>query len=200
MKNIIPTISFILLTLTPGHSQDVIRLENENIQTFMNRIIPDSMKFAHQIIETKNWDSLGAIIAFYGFDDTNDINIGFNQIYGHVFICQDSLKYREITFGPILEDGGMPEIIAVSFANTDKDKKKELIVLCTYDQKHYDYEGTFYETYIYDTPTNTDKLLFLNNLNEHFYGCECSFRNGQVKTAKYKTIKDVKRQLDKMGY
>lgn len=201
MKNTILTISLLFATTTYSRSQDIIRLENENSETFMNRIIPDSMQFAHQIIETKNWDTLsGVIIVFYGYDDTNDINIGFNQIYGHAFLSQDSIKYRDISFGPIFEEGGMPEIISISFANADKDKVKELLVLCTYDQKHYDYSGTFYETFIFDNPDKSDKLHFFNDLSERFYGCECSFRNGQVKKAKYKTIKEIKKQLSKMGY
>jgi hypothetical protein len=177
------------------------RQENETIETFIKRLVPDTTKLAHAIIETNSWDtSLKAIVAFYGYDDTSDINTGFNKIFGHIYLPLGKNTYRDISFGPIEEDGGYPEILSVFFSNADKDKSKELIVLCKYDQRHYDYGGEFYETFIFDNPGKKNQLTYLEDLSEKFWGCECEWSNGKTKVAKYKTAKDIKAGLKKMGF
>lgn len=181
--------------------QTVKRQDTETVEAFVKRLMPDTMELAHQVIETNTWDTKAkAIITFYGYDDTIDINTGFTEIFGHLYLPIGQNNYRDISFGPIEEDGGYPEIISVFFANADKDKPKELIVLCKYEQQHYDYDGLFYETFIFDNPQQQNKLTYFEKLSEKFWGCECGWRNGKIETAKYKTAKDVKAKLKQLGF
>ncbi len=181
--------------------QTVKRQDNETVEAFIRRLVPDTMEITHQVIETNTWDTTAkAIIAFYGHDDTSDINTGFNKIFGHLYLPVGQNNYRDISFGPIEEDGGYPEIISVFFVNADKDKAKELIVLCKYEQRHYDYDGEFYETFIFDNPQQQNQLTYFEKLSEKFWGCECGWRSGKTETAKYKTAKDVKAKLKQFGF
>ena len=184
-----------------SYGRTVKRQDNETVEAFIKRLMPDTTELAHQIIETNTWDmTTKSIIVFYGYDDSSDINTGFNKIFGHLYLPTGQNNYRDISFGPIEEDGGYPEIISVFFANADKDKSKELIVLCKYEQRHYDYDGEFYETFIFDNPQPQNQLTYFEKLSEKFWGCECGWRNGKTETAKYKTAKDVKAKLKQLGF
>lgn len=200
MKHILFFIVTTFTTLTV-FGQALKRQDNETAEMFVRRLKPDTTELAHPVIETATWDTTArAIIAFYGYDDPKDINTGFNKVFGHIYFPVEKNRYRGITFGPIGEDGGYPEIISVFFANADKDKAKELVVLCRYDQRHYDYNGEFYETFIFDNPSGETALTYFNKLSEKFLGCECGWRDGRTETAKYKTAGAVKAGLLKMGY
>lgn len=200
MRHALIFIVTIFTTLTVV-GQTLIRQYEETAEMFANRSKPDTTELAHPVIETSIWDTDGkAIIAFYGYDDPKDVNTGFNKVFGHVYMPVGQNIYRDISFGPIEEDGGYPKIISVFFANADNDNSKELIVLCKYDQRHYDYSGEFYETFIFDNPSAGNELPYFNKLSEKFFGCECGWRDGKVKTAKYKTAKAVKAGLVNMGY
>jgi hypothetical protein len=182
-------------------AQTITRQNNETAEQFIKRIQTDSTVLAHPLIETNTWDSSSkAIITLYGYDDPRDPNIGFNKIFGHLYFPTGQNKYRDILFGPIEEDGGYPEILSVFFTNADKDKAAELIVLCKHDQQHYDYSGAFYSTLIFDNPGSNNQLTYFEKLSNTFLGCECGFRDGKNKVAKYKTAKDVRTKLKKMGF
>ena len=194
-------ILFFIITIFTVHvssCQTLKRQNDETVEGFINRLKPDTTALAHPIIETTTWDtSAKAIIAFYGYDDPKDSNMGFNKIFGHLYLPKGQNTYRDLSFGPIEEDGGYPEIISVSFANADNDKAKELVVLCKYDQQHYDYSGEFYEPFIFDNPSRQNRLIYFDKLSEKFFGCECGWRNNKTEVAKYKT---AKAGLAKMGY
>lgn len=134
------------------------------------------------------------------WDDFNDPNTGCNKIFGHIYLPIGQNKYRDIKFGPIGEDGGYPEVISVFFGNTDNDKFKELIVLCKYSQRHKDYEGDLYESYIYDNPSEKDTLRYFKELSESFWGCDCGYSDGRTEVAKYKTAQSIKIKLKEMGF
>jgi hypothetical protein len=181
--------------------QSITRQYNESVESFVNRLRPDSMVLAHAIIETNTWDTATkAIIALYGYDDPRDPNTGFNKISGHIYLPVGQNRYREISFGPIEEDGGYPEILSVFFSNADKDKSKELVVLCKYEQQHYDYGGVFYGTFIFDNPSQRQSLAFFKKLSNKFLGCDCGGRDGRKEKAKFKTAEDVKAGLKKMRF
>lgn len=201
------TIYYIILAigLVCTHSnlkaQTVKRQAGETTEAFVQRLAPATMELAHPVIETTTWDSTAkAIVAFYGYDDTADVNTGYNKIYGHLYLPAGNSNYRDISFGPIEEDGGYPEIISVFFANADKDAARELVVICQYMQRHYDYSGDAYETFIFDNPSGQSKLTEFNKLEEHFRGCDCEWRNGKTETAKFKTAKEIRAELKKLGY
>jgi hypothetical protein len=200
MRHILILIATIL-TAFVSFGQTAKRQDNETVEAFIKRLMPTNTELAHPIIETNTWDTTAkAIIAFYGYDDPSDENIGFNKIFGHLYLPTGQNNYRDISFGPIEEDGGYPEIISVFFANADNDKPKELIVLCKYEQQHLDYEGEFYETFIFDNPQQQNQLTYFEKLSETFWGCECDRANGKKETAKYKTAKDIKTKLIALGF
>ena len=166
----------------------------------INRLKPDGYKLAHPALETTVWgNGQRTIIALYGHDDATYV-MTFNKIEGHLYREVAPGIYRDIAFGPIEEDGGYPEVLSVFFANADADASKELIVLCKYPQQHYDYEGNFYETFIFDNPSQKAQLIPLEKVSEKLYGCECNWRNGKTEVAQYKTAAAVKVGLKKMGF
>jgi hypothetical protein len=182
-----------LFSFSYTFGQTIKRQEGETVKDFIIRLKPDSLELGPQIIETDIWDKKSkSIIAFYEFDN--------NEIQGHLFIPMGQNMYKETVFGPIEQNGGLPEIISVFFANADKDFEKELIVLCKLEQRHYDYSGQSYETYIFDNPNSKNQLLLNKKLSEKFWGCECSYRDQKSKKAKYKTANDIKIGLIKMGF
>ena len=182
--------------------QTIQRLENETDTAFIKRLIPDSMTLAHPVISTTTFNSTKvAILAFFGYDDPKDENDGDNAIFGHLYLPTGKNTYQDYTFGPIEEEGGYPEIIAVFFANTDKDKAKELLVLCKYPQQHNDYSGDFFKTFIFESPVaGQQTLAYKDQLSEKFFGCQCGWNNGKKEVAKYKTAKSIKNRLKKMGF
>lgn len=179
---------------------------------FANRLKPDSSEFVHTVFETKSLDTTkNIIVAFYKrtiyeakkmatyIDHSN-----YDIIIGYLYIPIDNKSYKKVLIDTIGPDGGDPEIISVFFANADKDSKNELIVLCKIPQVHYDYGGDFYETYIYDTEiNNAEQLIPLIELSEKFWGCECTWRREEKRKpekAKFKTAKDIKARLIKLGF
>lgn len=197
------TLFFIAFIFSVAFSfgQTLQRVGSETAEAFVKRIMPDTTELVHPIIETNVWDSAAkAIIAFYGYDDKKDINTGFNTITGYVYLPLGKNAYRAIQFGTIDEEGGYPEVISVFFANADKDKAKELVVLVMHEQRHYDYSGAFYGVFIYDNPDTNSTLRYFGDLSAKFRGCECGWREGKEEKAKYKTANEVKAGLKKMGY
>lgn len=201
---------FCLSTLFCGfflHGQ-IIKNKNESAEMFANRIKPDSTKIAHTVFETNQLGtSESTIIVFYEKTiyevkqmDTYVDRSEYKEIDGFMFIPISVNKYKKIAIGSILADGGNPEIISVFFANADKDNNKELIVLSRVDQRHYDYGGAFYETYIFDYSINKKEFKYLDKLSELFWGCECEWRDGRNEKAKYKTSGEIKTKFKKMGF
>jgi hypothetical protein len=207
MRQIITIIAtFFLISVSVG--QSVLRQENETAEMLANRLKPESTEIAHTVIESRQLDgSKNVIVAFYKktiyevrqmktYIDRTQHDI----ILGYMFIPTSNKNYEKIFIDTIPPDGGDPEIISIFFANADKDKNKELIVLCSYEQRHYDYDGDLYETYIFDYHKDKMQFKYLSELSETFFGCDCGWRNGQIETAKYKTAKDVKTKLKKLGF
>jgi hypothetical protein len=208
MKHTLIFIATIVGTLS-AFGQTLKRQTDEAAEAFANRFKPDSAELVNTVIETNRLDTATKIIiAFYKKTiyqvrqtdtyvdpiqyDKHDILIGF------AFLSLGGNIYEQKLIDTIHPDGGNPEIIAVFFANADKDKERELFILCKYEQRHYDYGGAFYGTLIYDYKIGN--FEFLEKLSDTFWGCECGWRNGKTEKAKYKTAKDVKARLSKLGY
>ena len=182
-------------------AQTVARQPAESPEAFAKRMMPAQHKLAHPVLEVSTWGgNAKSIIALYGFNNPTNRNGGFNQINGYLYLLTAPNQYRKILFGPLEENGGYPEVLAVFFANADNDAAKEMLVLCRIPQQHYDYTGAFYETYIFDNPDQTNELKIFGTLSNLFSGCDCSRRDGTVETAKYQTAAAIKAGLKKMGY
>ncbi|MBO0950798.1 hypothetical protein [Fibrella forsythiae] len=152
-------------------------------------------------METNNLlQNTPTIIALYGYPADKADTLSFSKIMGHIYTQTQAGSYHDTPFGPIDEDGGFPEVLSVFYANANKDKTNELIVLAKYPQRHHDYSGNFYETHIYTINTKKNQTTYLAKLSEKFWGCDCEYTDGRKETTSYKTAKEVKAGLKKMGY
>jgi hypothetical protein len=192
----------LLFAVSVCHAQTVERLQGEGIEAFITRITPEQTELAHHLVSTRNWgNDSNTIIALYGYDDSTDRNVGYNKIYGHAYVPEGKNIYRDVTFGPIEEDGGYPVVLSVFFANTDKDAAKELVILCKYRVSNYDFGGELYKPFIFDDPADDEsKLVYFGELSAGLFGMEGRWRDGKANKAKYKTAKEIKAKLKEMGY
>lgn len=101
------------------------------------------------------------------------------------------------------QEGGAPRIAAIGFANADRDKAKELIVILAWDIRHYDVSGTMYDVRILDDWKPRQRALkpvvSAERLFKH-YECDCGRRDGPDTIAKFQTIAAVKQALKRAGY
>jgi hypothetical protein len=105
----------------------------------------------------------------------------------------------DITTGE--QEGGVPNIAAIGFANADHDPAKELIVILAWAQQHYDANGTLYEVRIFDDPQPGQTALTLLKLSDKFgMGCDCASRDGKSTDFRFKTVAAVKAELKRLGY
>jgi hypothetical protein len=92
----------------------------------------------------------------------------------------------------------------VFFANADKDETKELIVICSWLQRHADFSGTLYGTFVFRAPlpnTTPTKLTFLEGVSKQLDGgCDCERSDGTKEKVKYKTAAEIKTALKKLGF
>ena len=139
---------------TFSFGQVVKRLDNESAEQFVTRVKPDSSNLTHKVIETK-WNSTFVIIAFY--DQTYKLpkhkdpgQQNYLRIIATIFIKADSNSYNKFLIDTIDTEGGDPIIESVFFANADSDKEKELIIISSWEQRHYDTNGKLYGTFVYD--------------------------------------------------
>lgn len=204
------TLIFIAIIFTAhfSYGQTFSLQDNETAEMFANRIKPNYTDIAHKVIETKQLDrTKNAIIAFYnkriseaGRMRLYDDNGHYDIILGYLLLPTTNRNYEKIFIDTIPPGGRDLEIISIFFANADKDTYKELIVLCKNEQRHYDFNGDIYETCIFKYDKDKKKFKYLNVLSETFWGCECENRDGKIEKAKYKTAKQVKVKLKKLGF
>lgn len=100
------------------------------------------------------------------------------------------------------QEGGIPDVAAIGFANADRDKARELIVILAWRVAHYDVDGTLYEVRIFDDlKEGQETLTQLTSQSDLFGGeCDCTWRDGQVRHVAYKDIASIKKRLKQAGY
>jgi hypothetical protein len=97
--------------------------------------------------------------------------------------------------------GGTPDILAIGFANADRDADRELIVILAWSQVHYDFSVTLYEVRLFDAPKPGQAQLTLLPVSGKFgVGCECGRRDGPDEHYRFKTVAAVKAELKRLGY
>lgn len=195
------TLLFFWTTIFFG--QIVQRQNNESVEQFAERLKPDNSTLTHKVLETK-WNSIPVIICLYDqtYKEPPEKD-AYHRIIGSVLIQLNNNKYSLTTFGTIDTEGGDPKIESVFFANADKDKTKELIIVASWEQRHYDFSGTLYGTYVFDYELTSKKLewKFLEAISKKLDGGrECDWRDEKSKKAKFKTAVSVKKELTRLGY
>ncbi|MEO5777202.1 MAG: hypothetical protein ABIQ27_09855 [Flavobacterium sp.] len=201
------TILFFWTTLSYGQIEVVPRKDNETIEQFAERQKPENSTLTHKVLKTK-WNGNSVIVSLY--DITYKLPVQndpdqqtYHKIEGYVFSQLDKNTYSKVTFGIIDSEGGNPTIETVFFANTDKDKAEELIVIASWKQRHYDITGTLYGTYVFDNETieKTLDLKFLEEISKKLDGgCECTWSDETNKKAKFKTALEIRNELIRLGY
>lgn len=112
-------------------------------------------------------------------------------------------RYRRLHVTTGEEEGGRASVAAIGFANADRDARRELIVILTWQVHHYDVGGTFYEVRILDDPApGRDALVRLPAAERLFAagGCDCDRRDGTRERYRFKTIALVRRALRRAGF
>lgn len=176
------------------------RRPKESTLQFVRSQYPQWAVVKNQVIETdESGTGPPAIIAYYRKPYFYDVEESGTNLIGFVWIPKSNHSYQKIRIGKIPQEGGNPQISAIFFANADQNNTRELAVLVKWPQRRYDYEGAFYGTKIYDFDKDKSRFNFFKNLSNKFFGCECSFRDGRTKTAKYKMAARVRKKLQEMG-
>lgn len=117
---------FILFSSLSTYAQVIQRNPNESAEAFAKRIFKTD-ELAHPVIETKEWDSTKKVIICF-VDFTTDAGDG---ILGYLLIPAGINSYKKTLIDTFWQGGGSldPKIESVLFANADKDKPRELIVM-----------------------------------------------------------------------
>ena len=185
-------IAFLLGALTSS-AEEVKRLENETLENFARRVGPPQSELTHSVIETEVWGRMKTVLAFYETE---------SKTFGYIFLPQNANTYQKILIGTFEPEGGDPQIESVFFANADRDKAKELIVICSWPQRHYDFSGTLYGTFVFDDlKSGSAELKLLESVSRKVSGdCECEWRNGKKRISRYKTAASVRAGLRKLGF
>jgi len=206
MKKISLIIGLIIFAFV-SFGQTFSRLTNESVDSFIKRVFKVE-ELAHPVIETKEWDSTKKVIfAFaavntqsHGQYDENKESI----IIGYCFFKINSNNYQRALIDTFHEDGGEPRIETLFFANTDKDKEREIAIIVRTPQIHRGagVYGDFYDTYFYDNPNlliPPNRLRKFEKLRSKFTGFEGDRDNKHFKF-KYKDVASIRKALKEMGY
>jgi len=198
MKHLVIILSFFFTTFCFG--QTFNRQDNETAINFVKRVTKLDT-FPHPIIETNEWDTLRKTIIYFSPTSTGDeINI-----IGYLLVPVTSTKYKQVLIDTFFQEGADPRIETVFFANADKDKEREIIILVSWAQLHRGAGifGTLYGTYIYDNPkvaVSEDKLKFYKGLSDKLDGGFEGDRDGKIVKARYKSVGSIRKALRALGY
>lgn len=157
------------------------------------------------IVTEADWNGTPAILAFYDHVYSETYSDGSTQLYHRIlptlYIAEGRNRYIKYVLYEIDSEGGDPVVEDSFFANADDDPETEIVVLISWNQKHYDVNGVLYGTYIFDDREGTaGSYPYLQALSGHFMGCDCAYREGTVKEAEFKTKAQVKAELERLGY
>jgi hypothetical protein len=177
-----------------AQAQRLDRAPGENDQAFATRALA-LPKAAEPHTTLATWNGLSTLFVDYTTGDADPERplVALQQ--------QPAGGYRtlQVTLGE--QEGGTPDILALGFANADRDPDKELIVILAWPQVHYDFGGTLYEVRLFDAPKPGQAELTLLPVSAKFgAGCDCDRRDGPSEHYRFKTVAAVKAQLKRLGY
>ena len=192
-----------LCAALPAHAASLTRRADETAESFAKRNGPPQSTLAHPVVETRAWGGAApAIIAFYE-RETEQSGENVREVVGYLYMPTGPRAYRRILVGTVDTEGGDPTIEAVFVANAGAGRQPKLIVICSWPQNHYDVHGTLYATFVYGAPRpgrRAARLTLDEGLSKRLDGgCDCEWRDGTVRVAKYKTADDVRAALRTMA-
>jgi len=199
MKHLFLLLTFFSTTLCLG--QPYQRFNGESNEDFVKRITRTT-SLSYAVIETNEWDPTHkSLIYFLPFGKKK----GEAAIIGYVLVPKSMMTYRKILIDTFFQEGGDPGIENVFFANADKDKERELIIMIRWPQDHpgAGIVGTLYGTHIFDDPSPTIEeyqLKFFKALSEKLDGGFEGKRNSETVKADFKNAVQIRAGLRKLGY
>jgi len=161
--------------------ETVVRLPGESIEAFAKRIIPGKTELAHKVLEGGFGPSDRNIVIL--FHPTEDVDSNYT---GWIMVPDASSgSYKKFTLPEMAEIKGHFEITVTSvlYANADKDKDLELIVLYNY-YRNGSGEKEDHAAYVYDW--NGKEFVVLQEVSDKLVGL--------------KSAAEVRRKLKALGY
>jgi hypothetical protein len=173
----------VLLIPFAAQGQEVLsRKPDESIEAFASRIVPPKTEMAHKVLMGSFGPSArNLLLLFRGEYDVNSNYTGWVLIPE----ADSATSYRKVVLPPMTEIPGHFEITvsSVLFANADKDKELELIVLYEY-YRNGSGEKSDNAAYVYDW--NGREFVVLDDTSMKLVGL--------------KTAAAVRRKLKALGF
>ena len=194
MKRLLIFLTLLFLT-ADGFSQMYTRQKAEKASTFITRVT-GLKEFVHPVIEAKGHDTTNKAIIYFA-PAKNETTVGY------ILITENGTAYRPMIIDTFYEEGAPAKIEAVFFANADKDKEQEIIILTSWEQVHADVRGMLYGTFIYDWPTlsrSQKRLTLLKTLSKKLSGGFDGTTEGLKVKAKYTSVASIRKRLKELGY
>ena len=171
------------------------------------RFKPENATIVHSLIQTSLWGKENCIIVFYEGRFTEDTQYQYEHqcVDAYLLVPNEQNAYEKVLIYHFEDDNVDTEIQSVFFANADSDPQKELIILSTcYHRLQYLYEGTEYNTSVFDnfdTAKPPKKMTYLSKISAQLDGgFEGFLESNPNSEALFKTASDIKKELKRLGY
>jgi hypothetical protein len=189
-------------------SQTAVDFVRNNVPpglAFTNDTLPYADVMEQQVIETQVWGQERCIIGFYirPYHLPNTMEELELDLIGYLYRPIGNYSYERILIDTFENEGGCAELLSVFFVNADKDTAREVGVLVKWPVRHYQIYGDIYETRIYDDISSLQhpaRLKFMENVSRKVSGGFDGDNEETHRVARFKTAREVKAALKKMGY
>lgn len=186
-----------------ARAEPVDRNPAESDDDFMTRVIGPSAELAQKVV--RSTEIAGGKPTLIGFvnvrDESRDHSKGGDVLVGHLLIQTAPRRFEHVSFPSCDEEGGAPELLAVFFARTARERGRDLAVLCGWDSHGMCYGAEFYRLEEAGSKTTVKSMA---ELKKKFFSCDEAElgRNGRWSSgrrANFKTVAEVKKLLTNMG-
>ncbi|GAA4459388.1 hypothetical protein GCM10023093_00300 [Nemorincola caseinilytica] len=193
-----------------GLGQTVKRLPTDDVRRFAVRARPLYSEFTDETAamtkELSVWNMEKVVLAFYQqryfVGEEGKPVKDCSRLLGYLFVPNGKDTYKRIFIDTFVRDDLSPKVNASFFANADTDAVKELVIQTVQTRKDNEATGVQYTTRVYDNTFRAlpGKLRKLNDVAEKLENSVDGTVNGKPQKAKYKTEKDLRDALQKLGY
>lgn len=173
----------------------------ESLEDFVERKGPLDATLETMKVGDGTWGSAGAVVAFYRLgSDAEHQGSELEHVTAYVFVPKNNSRsqFNRGVVGTCGWEGGPPTVNAAFFAPVGPLHQTKLLVICAWDVRHYDVSGTLYATYVYDPPARDASGGLVVKAGESKAlsgGCNCAWRSGRTRNAKYTNERAVRAAL-----
>ena len=168
---------------------------------------PLNSEIVHEVVQADFWNAKKVIIAFYETIYAEEDYINDRQfVEAYLLVPGPHNNYSKILITKFEDDNVHTEIRSVFFANADRDKAKELIIISTCQHRlQYLYDGYEYQTVIFDDVDLAKKKLAkslesIDDIGNKLNGFEGFLDDNPNSKARFKNADQVKRELKRLGF